>query len=55
MASRQLQAGATSKIITVTLRDSTGALKTGIAYGSVTYAYSREGDNARSYGTCVAM
>lgn len=55
MATRTLQAGASSKIITVVLRDSTGALKTAVAYGSVTYAYSREGDNARSYGTCVTM
>ncbi len=46
---------ASSKIIEVALRDSTtGQLKTGIAYGSVTYSFIREGDNAnRETGTCV--
>lgn len=55
MATRTLQAGSTGKIITVLLRDSSGALKTAVAAASVTYAYSREGDNARSYGTCSSM
>jgi len=54
MATRTLKVGSTSQIITVTVRDSTGALKTAIAYGSVTYSYTREGDNARANGTCVS-
>ena len=48
-------AAAASKIVEMTLRDSsTGQMKTGVAYGSVTYSYIREGDNAnKGTGTCV--
>src|ERR1035437_7307972 len=54
MGQRQDKAGSTTRIITVTLRDSTSvAYKTGIAYGSVAYSYTREGDSARANGTCV--
>jgi len=48
---------ANSKILEVTLRDSTtGQFKGSVAYGSVTYYYIREGDDAnKATGTCVDM
>ena len=57
MRSRGPGAASNSKIIEVALRDSTtGQLKTGVAYGSMTYSFIREGDNAnKATGTCVTM
>lgn len=53
MATLELQAGATSKILQFILRDPSGALMTGVTSDMVTYTYARNGDLARSYGDCV--
>jgi hypothetical protein len=52
-----LGTAANSKILEVMLRDSTtGAGKTGLAYGDVTYFTIREGtDSTHVHGTCVTM
>lgn len=52
-----LGTAANSKILEVMLRDSsTGAGKTALAYGDVTYFYIREGTNStHEHGTCVTM
>lgn len=52
MATRDIQAGSAGIIIEVLLRSTTGSFATSIPASSVTYAYTREGDNARSYATC---
>ena len=50
-----LGTAANSKILEVSLRDSTtGQLKASVVYGSVTYSYLREGDDAnKATGACV--
>ncbi len=53
-ADLQVSGGDTSVNVTVALRDSTtGQLKTGIAYGSVTYSYIRDGAASGATGTCI--
>ena len=51
---RVLPVGSTSTMVIVKLRDSTtGQLKTGVAYGSVTYSYWIDGASSGGTGTCV--
>jgi hypothetical protein len=52
---RVLPLGTTSYIATVKLRSATtGQLLTGVAYGSVTYSYWRDGAASGATGTCVS-